>query len=367
MKKQILIALTLSLCFPLSVFATNSGIEAGPYMQRVYKKAATVLLTTEAEQKLNIKYKKTGNKKWKTKTDSVSSTSHRFRLLRLKQDTDYSYYIVDENGNRLSKTYTFHTRRDIKKKNPLKIAVLGDSRDTNSNQILVAGQMLHWNPDMILHTGDVCRTGARAEFIDDFFIPYQALIAEKPFYTALGNHEYQTNSGYYYKEFFELPQKNSFSEDYYSFNENKIHITSINTSLDYSEGSEMYNWLASDLSNTNKKWKIVITHHPPYSSSTHGSTTNMWNTIVPLFEQYNVDLVLSGHDHTYERIQEINGVRYIVTAGGGAPPYTKDNPIDQSEKFLSDYHFVGLKVYPKKIKFQAIDKYGYVFDKITIK
>ena len=367
MKKQFLISLIISLFFPLSVFgATNSGIETGPYIQRVTKKAATVLLTTETEKKLSIKYKKTGNKKWKTKTDSSSSTSHRYRLLRLKPNTDYSYYIIDENRDRLSKTYTFHTRRKIKK-NPLKIAVLGDSRNTNSNQILVAQQMLHWNPDMVFHTGDICANGIRDEFIDDFFIPYQSLLAEKPFYTALGNHEYRTNEGYYYKEFFELPQKNSSSEDYYSFNENKIHIVSINTSLDYSEGSEMYDWLVQDLENTNKKWKIVIMHHPPYSSGAHGSTQSMWDNLVPLFEHYKVDLVLTGHDHVYERIQEIDGVRYVVTAGGGAPLYSEDNPINESEKFLSDYHFVGLKVYPKKIKLQAIDKYGYVFDKITIK
>ena len=367
MKKIILLTLIVGFVFPLGMQATNSGITVGPYLQRVSKKAATVLVRTDTDQKLILKYKKESAKKWKTKTDVTASSTHRYRLLRLKKKNNYKYYLTDSSGNRLTQTYTFETRSKIKKNNPLKVAVLGDSRTGDEARLSVAQQIMRWDPEMILHSGDFGDTGTETEFIDDVFTPYQALLAERVMYGAIGNHDFTTAEAAPYKEFFELPQKNSGSENYYSFTVDKAHFITINTSMKYIEGSDQYIWLDQELAASNKKWKIVFMHHPPYSSGSHGSTEAMWDTIVPLFEAYGVDLVFTGHDHCYERNQEINGVRYIVSAGGGAPLYDQVNDATYSEKFLSDYHFVGMVIYPKKIKIKAIDDQGYVFDRLTIK
>ncbi len=369
MKKFILVGIISFLFIPFSTgAATNSGLTIGPYLQRVTKKAVTIKVRTESEQKLIFKYQKDGAKKWKTKRDSSSTTTHRYRLTSLKADKDYVYYLTDEDGDRVTQNYFFHTRKVITKDNPLKIAVIGDSGNGSVAQYKVATQMMEWEPEMMLHTGDVAyNDGTYAQFEDYFFTPYQPLLAQIPFYGSIGNHDYRTDDAGPYKDYFEYPTKLSSSEDYYSFNEDDVHIVALNSVIDYSEGSDQYNWLEQDLQDADQDWKIVFFHYPPYSSGMHGPEEDMRDSIVPLFEEYNVDLVLNGHDHTYERNKKVNGIYYIVTGGGGGSLYTQDNDTVYSKVFLSDYHFVGLTIYPKKIKVKAIDKSGYVFDRLTIK
>jgi 3',5'-cyclic AMP phosphodiesterase CpdA len=146
-----------------------------------------------------------------------------------------------------------------------------------------------------------------------------------------------------------------------------VHIVSLNTNLDYSTESKQYAWLKQDLETSKEKWKIVLFHHPPFSSGEHGGDTAVAAALSPLFETNGVDLVLNGHDHVYERNQEINGVDYIVTGGGGRATYSRDTLNPYSKVFASENHFVGLKVYPDKISVRAIDKRGYEIDAYTIK
>ena len=107
-------------------------------------------------------------------------------------------------------------------------------------------------------------------------------------------------------------------------------------------------------------------HQPPYSSGAHGSTTDMQTTLVPLFEQYDVDLVLNGHDHNYERFDKINGVQYIVTGGGGNSLYPIGTELSESAYFLSENHFVGLTISNDELQIEAIDEDGFVFDAVTL-
>lgn len=74
------------------------------------------------------------------------------------------------------------------------------------------------------------------------------------------------------------------------------------------------------------RWQVVVLHHPPYSSSSaHGSTTDFrWP-----FKQWGVDLVLSGHDHDYERLR-VSGLTYVVTGTGGADLYAFGEPLPGS-------------------------------------
>ncbi|MEP7214049.1 MAG: metallophosphoesterase [Acidobacteriota bacterium] len=82
------------------------------------------------------------------------------------------------------------------------------------------------------------------------------------------------------------------------------------------ENSVQGNWLKNKLTSATEPWKIVYFHHPPYSSGKHGSTTGMrWH-----FKEWGASAVLSGHDHTYERLN-VNGLPYFVNGLGGADRY----------------------------------------------
>jgi hypothetical protein len=80
--------------------------------------------------------------------------------------------------------------------------------------------------------------------------------------------------------------------------------------------SEQLDWLDDALSSSANQWKVVAMHHPPYSSGRHGSTPGAQDHLVPLLSRHHVDLVLSGHDHNYERIEPQLGVMYVVSGGG---------------------------------------------------
>ena len=74
----------------------------------------------------------------------------------------------------------------------------------------------------------------------------------------------------------------------------------------------MLTWLEADLANTAQDWIIAYWHHPPYSKGSHDSDSEqrlyeMRENVVPILEDYGVDLVFTGHSHSYERSFLIDG------------------------------------------------------------
>lgn len=350
--------------FPLGVVEADSGIFLGPYVQRVSGTSASILLRTEGSESVSLFYHKVGAESWHESADSAD-TIHRFRLTRLKAGNEYEYYFT-ANSERITQTYTFTTKRDLSGDDPLRVAVVGDFGGFTTDELRVVTQIMFWNPDILLTTGDnAYETGTLDEFQVNVFKPYQAIFPEVPVYPSMGNHDYTTDAGAPYKSIFELPQGNSGNEDYYSFNYDYVHFVVINSNLDYSVGSEQYTWLEDDLANADEQWKIVYFHHPVFSSGEHGSTAGMDTVLAPLFSTYDVDLVLNGHDHDYERMSKVDGVLYVVTGGGGKSLYDEVLVNPYSKFFLSEYHFVGLIINYHELKLKAIDKRGYVFDDKT--
>jgi hypothetical protein len=112
------------------------------------------------------------------------------------------------------------------------------------------------------------------------------------------------------------------TEQYFSVDYGSVHVVSLDTQLtarDETARATMMNWLTSDLSYNTRDWTIVIFHHPPYSKGTNHDSDDaelspidrpewdMRNEFTPIFEEYGVDVVYSGHSHSYERSYYLNG------------------------------------------------------------
>jgi 3',5'-cyclic AMP phosphodiesterase CpdA len=82
------------------------------------------------------------------------------------------------------------------------------------------------------------------------------------------------------------------------------------------DAPEQLDWLDDALASSTNQWRVLALHHPPYSSGQHGSTPGAQERLVPLASRHKVDLVLSGHDHHYERVVPQDGVTYLVSGGG---------------------------------------------------
>ena len=94
-----------------------------------------------------------------------------------------------------------------------------------------------------------------------------------------------------------------------------------------SSTSRQAKWLQAGLERSMAPWKLVVTHHPPFSSGKHGSTPRMqW----PFFA-WGATAVLSGHDHNYERVLHPSGFPYFVNGlGGGGMYMLKDHAVPGS-------------------------------------
>ncbi len=112
---------------------------------------------------------------------------------------------------------------------------------------------------------------------------------------------------------------------------------------------------------------IVVMHHPPYSCSHHGSTTELVNQVVGALDE-DVFLVLSGHDHNYQRFDH-DGVSYVVTGGGGNAIYPiEECPANHPEPLAGAelHHFLAIDQDDEQVIVTAIDVSGDTIDQMSL-
>jgi 3',5'-cyclic AMP phosphodiesterase CpdA len=123
-------------------------------------------------------------------------------------------------------------------------------------------------------------------------------------------------------------------------------------------------WLDDTLAGATERWRIVVVHHPPYSAGYQGSSLDVRLAFSPLFERYGVQLVVSGHDHDYQRSEPIGGVTYVVS--GGAAGTRRTGEEDFTAVSFSWHHFVELAVFPDRLVVRAINQDRRVADEAVI-
>ncbi|MBA7525653.1 3',5'-cyclic adenosine monophosphate phosphodiesterase CpdA [subsurface metagenome] len=241
------------------------------------------------------------------------------------------------------------------------IVIYGDSRTDHQIHQKIVDEIIKTKPSIIFHTGDLVEDG----LMPDQWVTFNEIISDlikiAEFYPTLGNHE--NNSPLYFNSFV-LPN----NERWYSVEEGNLHFIVLNSNSDCSIGSEQYLWLEDDLRNINENIKFIIAifHHPPFSTGPHDEDEKgLRQTIVPLFEQYGVDIVFNGHDHDYER-SLYNNIYYIVTGGGGAPLYDQARTSPYSQLFIKTYHFCKLSIVNDQLIIEVYDIDSNLIDKFVI-
>ena len=127
---------------------------------------------------------------------------------------------------------------------------------------------------------------------------------------------------------------------------------------------EQLNWVEEQLRNSTAAWKICYFHHPLYSDGKfHGPDLDLRSTLVPLFQKYGVDVVLSGHDHVYERLKPQNDIDYFVLGNSGELRYHNLRPSDQMQAgFDTDRDFMVVEIDADQLYFQTISRTGLTVD-----
>jgi acid phosphatase type 7 len=242
----------------------------------------------------------------------------------------------------------------------------GDTRGGHSRHRKLATMMddnaARDKSKFVLHTGDFVNHGYDWDmWAQNFFWPSGTLLDSLPIYTALGNHE--LNQKLYY-DYFNMPN----NESWYHFRQGSADFYAINTNVSFLPSSEQYKWFEEKLKSSTAPWKIVFFHHPPFSCtpSRKPGNKNVRKYLVPLMEQYNVDVVLLGHDHLYGRTRDINGVIYVTSGGGGAGLYSGETD-EFSEVCIKKNHYVHFIVTSTSLSWRAIDIEGEVLDEYYLR
>jgi hypothetical protein len=275
----------------------------------------------------------------------------------LQPDTIYCY-AVQLGGTPAMARAGFRTAPAAGTGQMVSFVALGDSGAGGEDQLAVRDQMGTVPFRLMLHTGDIAYdNGSLADFEGKFFGVYTDLVRSFAMFPTIGNHD----SSSVFQVVFDLPR--SGTRNWYSFDYGDVHFVALDTN---DLGAEQAAWLDADLADTDRPWKIVYGHHPPYSSgSKHGSSLDVRNLFGPILAAHEVDLVLSGHDHNYERIEPQDGVSYIVTGGGGkgTRPVGTSAFTAFSEQVL---HFVYVEIERDQLLVHAIDGDGTEFDQLAI-
>lgn len=112
-------------------------------------------------------------------------------------------------------------------------------------------------------------------------------------------------------------------------------------------------WLEETLQSSDATWRIVAVHQPPWSAGYQGSSVATRRAFAPLFERHGVQLVLSGHEHDYQRSVPINGVTYVVT--GSASRTRRTGEASFTAASFSVHGYVELGIYPDRLIGRALD------------
>jgi PKD repeat protein/murein DD-endopeptidase MepM/ murein hydrolase activator NlpD len=309
--------------------ASGAVVTRGPYLQMQSDDGIVVRWRTDLATDSVVRYGAAPGSLDQSVTVAGSRTEHEVMLAGLGAATTW-YYSVGESGGPIAgdASYFFSTAPVQGLSADTRIWVLGDSGTANSDARAVRDAYKAWaasDPaDLMLMLGDnAYNDGTDAEYQAAVFDTYPEILRQLPLFSTLGNHDGHTadsatQSGPYY-DILSLPAAGeigglaSGTEAYYSFDYANIHFVCLDSyETDRSPGGTMMTWLESDLALNTQPWVVAFWHHPPYTKGSHDSDTegrliDMREEALPILEDWGVDLMLSGHSHSYERSYLLDG------------------------------------------------------------
>jgi predicted phosphodiesterase len=243
----------------------------------------------------------------------------------------------------------------------LRFVVAGDvgTGDTNEEEIAqMAARLGRSDPfDALLLLGDnVYPSGDPAQLPDTVFEPFGEVFASgTELLAVLGNHDVEAGHGDAQAAALGMPGR------WYSRELGAVLLVALDSTQP--DNPDQLSWLEDVLASSSAPWRIVVMHHAPYSAGYHGSDIPTRQAFSHLFEAHGVQLVLTGHEHDYQRSVPIGGVTYIISGAGA-----KTRPTGQADFTVTSYsvrHVLDIGIWNDRLVVQAIGLDG-VFDTVEL-
>lgn len=365
-----------------------------PYVQLVTSNSATVLWRTPTPESGRVDVGQ-GGEFFITIPSPLVGTNHEVAITGLSPDTTYQYRVVlsPQHAPLITATNNFRT---LPAAGPLTVAVFGDSGWSSAGQYAVARQLRQSGAQLLLHVGDVVYPWFSSSLADLRFLSvYRRSLEGTPFYSVWGNHDFLYSAEWNrpYRDVIRQPVTDVSADDlaserawpgaYYSFDAGDVHFAMLFLPLanvhTLSTNSPQYKWLDTDLAATTKPWKVLLQHHPVFTSSAHrrdlygGPPVGFYDThliranLLPLARKHGVQLICSGHDHNYERFLPVDGVHTLVTGGGGGGLYYPVEFDSLSSQFYAAFHYTKLTFEGDTLQVRPIGTSGAPVDGFSIR
>lgn len=243
----------------------------------------------------------------------------------------------------------------------VRFAVKGDWGDGSFAQATVTGRMCEWRETTgftyVLTTGDNFYDPDGSATDSNYYNPERCLYSDPRhrWRASWGNHDDGSSTG----DVLLSPSQ----PRYYSWTVGDIAFFAYDGN-DVSQAQR--EWLRNAVCSSTAAVKVLYGHQSPYSTGSHGSDLVVREMVHPVARDCDARLVLSGHDHLYERSFPIEGVTYIVTGGGGANPHECRTAEDWVAICLSRHHFLYVEVDSNSIRVRTVGTDGQVFDSVDI-
>lgn len=369
----------LPVCFALDI--------RGPYLTALRPHEATIMVHTEEDAALLLEYHLETAPDRSFQERSHQAGSHLFQLKGLQPDSRYSYRIseprsADKEGRIRTDWWSFTTPSEGPRR--FSFIVYGDSRDRNSHPVrhrAVASHFLRYHPSFVVSTGDLLLGGAHAsssmfgpDWTKNFFRPLQGVLQTIPYYLVVGNHDQDSEDAVsgIHRAFPALATSSN-----YSFRYGNTYFIVLHAANQMKEFQSQKEWFVQELAKARQAdWRIVFLHVSPFTNGKYRNrkwTLSGREDFLRTCVQNNVDLVLSGHDHNYQRFHPLrtasgdgHSVLFVVTGLAGTNPY-EAVPDDLTVRIVNRTdHFCVVDVTPERLGLTAYDKHNRVMDHVVL-
>jgi 3',5'-cyclic AMP phosphodiesterase CpdA len=225
---------------------------------------------------------------------------HSVELTDLKPDTVYAYRVGD--GDNWSEWFQFRTAKA--EPAPFSFVYFGDAQNDireHWSRVIREAALGAPRARFFIHAGDLINKAESDSEWGEWFAAGSWLNSTIPQVPTPGNHEYAKQKlSSHWKPQFSLPRNGPavVEETCYTFDFQGVRIVSLNSNEQLAAQAA---WLDQVLANNPQKWTILTFHHPVFSSSRVRDNKPLRAAWKPIIDKHRVDLVLTGHDHTYQR------------------------------------------------------------------
>ena len=345
----------------------SKAFEIGPYLQQLTPTRVAVVWQTYEPATTVLRFGPANGPLGVMERDAELVRRHVVPVRDLQPGASYSYRW--ESDGKLGDVSTFRT--PVPGPDEFSFGVIGDfGIGTPAARANLRRLSLDPAVDLAITTGDNAQIyGTEEEYRSFVLGPLRDLIATKPFWPSVGNHDYYNLQNYL--RFFALPNGGL----HYSFTYGGVLFLSLDSNR---FDARQRSWLRAELRSSTARCKVAYFHHPLWSSGRgyRGRARHLRRKrFVPILERGGVDLVLNGHMQNYERSKPLRsgrrsrrGIVYVVTGGGGAHLngfVTKRRPKWSARRGIF-YHRLRIRVQKRVFRGKAIDAAGNTRDRFRV-